>query len=232
MTDTTNFDPDRVTTITVDSYGTLVDTNAVEATLADKVPDPEPVSKLWRSRSLMYIMIGNFIGYYQPFYEMNRDALDYALAAHDIDLSEQERDEILATYHELDVFSDVRDGIKRLCDGGYEVYVISNGNEDMLQSMVEFAEIDDIITDAISAHEIEMFKPHPEIYRHGAARTGTPINEMVHVAGPAFDVLGAMNAGMQGAWINRGDGPWESFAGIDPHLNIDSFHDLADALNV
>jgi 2-haloacid dehalogenase len=226
------FDPERVTTVTVDSYGTLVDTDAVEARLAEHVDEPEPVSKLWRSRSLMYTMVGNFIGYYQPFYEMNRAALRYALDAHGEAVSADECDEILATYHELDVFEDVRDGIERLLDGGYEVYVVSNGNPDMLASMVSQAEIEALVADTISADEIQTFKPHPSIYRHAAGRTGTPIEEIVHVAGPAFDVLGAMHAGMQGAWIDRDAGPWESFAGIHPDVTVSSFHDLAEALGV
>jgi 2-haloacid dehalogenase len=232
MRTTSSFDPGRVSTITVDSYGTLVNTDAVEQVLAAHVPEPEPVSKLWRSRSLMYTMIANSTGFYKPFYEMNREALEYSLAVHGIELKENIRDEILSTYHELEVFNDVRDGIERLVDGGYEVYVISNGNPEMLESMVEHAEIGDIISDAISAHEIEKFKPLPEIYRHGADRTATPIEEIVHVAGPAFDIIGAMNAGMQGAWLTRGKNVWEPFAGVEPDLTMDTFHDLADALDV
>lgn len=232
MANTRSFDPDRVSTVTVDSYGTLVDTDAVEQALATHVSDPEPVSKLWRSRSLMYTMIANFVGAYKPFYEINRAALEYALAIHGVDLNEATREDILSTYHELEVFDDVRDGIERLVDGGYEVYVVSNGNPEMLQSMVEHAGIGDIISDAISAHEIETFKPHPAIYRHGAARTGTPIEEIVHVAGPTFDVTGAMNAGMQGAWLTRDETVWEPFAGVHPDATIDTFYDLADALEV
>lgn len=227
-----SLDTDHIETITVDSYGTLVDPNAVEAALAERVTDPEPVSKLWRSRSLMYTMVGNVIGFYQPFYDMNRDALQYALDAHNIELSAEERDNILATYHELSVFEDVRDGISRLREGSYDVYVVSNGNPEMLNSMVTHADIDDLIVDTISADEISTFKPAPAIYRHAAARTGTPIDRIVHVAGPAFDILGAMHAGMQGVWLNRGDGPWESFADVAPDTVIDSFHDLADALDV
>jgi len=137
-------DPDRVQTVTFDSYSTLVDVEAAEAALAERVPDPEPVSRLWRSRSLAYTFVANAIDAYQPFYEMNRDALTYAaLAAHNVDLSSAERDEILAVYHELEVFDDVRSGIERLREGGYEPYVLSNGNPEMLDSMVEHAGIGD-----------------------------------------------------------------------------------------
>jgi 2-haloacid dehalogenase len=222
-------DADRVTTVTFDSYSTLVDVAAAEAALADRVPDPEPVSRLWRSRSLAYTFVANAIDAYQPFYEMNRDALTHALAAHGVDCSPAERDEILAVYHELDVFDDVRAGIERLRDAGYEPYVLSNGDPDMLASMVEHAEIDDLVADAISADEVETFKPAAELYRHGAARTGTPIGEVLHVTAGWFDVLGARHAGMQAAWVDREGAPWEPFGG-DPDATVETLFELADRL--
>jgi 2-haloacid dehalogenase len=226
-----HFDADRISTVTFDSYSTLVDVEAAETALAERVPDPEPVSRLWRTRSLAYTFIANQIDAYQPFYEMNRDALQYALDASSVDISTDERDEILAVYHELDVFDDVRAGVERLVDGGYDCYVISNGNPEMLASMVEHAGIDDLLTDTISADEVKTFKPAPEIYRHGAARTGTPIDEIAHVTAGYFDVLGAQHAGMQGAWLNRKSRPWETFGG-DPAVTVDSIHDVADELGV
>ncbi|MDS0277018.1 haloacid dehalogenase type II [Halomicroarcula sp. S1AR25-4] len=223
------FDPGRVTTLTFDSYSTIVDVEAAEKALSERVPDPQPVSRLWRSRSLAYTFIANAVDAYKPFYEMNRDALQYALDAHGVDISTEDRDEILAVYHELDVFDDVREGMNRLYDAGYDLYVVSNGNPEMLDSMVDHAGIGGLVEDTVSADEIGTFKPDAELYRHAAARTGTPIDEIAHVTAGYFDVYGAMHAGMQGVWVNRDDGPWDAFAG-DPDLTIGSFHDLVDEL--
>lgn len=162
---------------------------------------------------------------------MNRDALQYALDAHDVDVSTAERDAILAVYHELDVFDDVRAGIERLQEGGYDCYVVSNGNPAMLDSMVEHAEIGDLVEDTISADEIRTFKPNADLYRHAAGRTGTPIQEIAHVTAGWFDVMGATHAGMQGVWVDRKGTPWETF-GTDPDLIIETFFELADALGV
>jgi len=225
------FDPDKVITVTFDSYSTLVDVDAAENALADRVEDPEPVSKLWRARSLEYTFVANAIDSYQPFYEMNRDALQYALDVYGADITTSERDEILAVYHELDVFDDVRDGIQRLRDGGYDCYVVSNGNPEMLESMVEHAEIEDILKDTISADEVRTFKPAAELYRHAADRTGTSIDEIVHVTAGWFDVMGAQHAGMQAAWVDRKATPWEPF-GPDPDLTIETFYELAETLGV
>lgn len=223
------FNADRVTTITFDSYSTIVDVDAVEQALAQHVEDPEPISKLWRSRSLAYSMVANFIDAYQPFYELNRYAMQYALAAHGIELSPAEQDEILAVYHALDVFEDVRSGMQRLRDAGYPLYVVSNGNPEMLASMVDGAGIGDVIEDTISADEIQTYKPHAEIYRYAAARTGTPIDQIAHVSAGWFDVQGAMHAGMQGVWVNRKQMPWEPFDG-EPDLTVTNFHQLADVV--
>ncbi|MBB6645387.1 haloacid dehalogenase type II [Halobellus ruber] len=223
------FAADRVRTVTFDSYSTLVDVEAAERALADRVADPGPVSDLWRARSLEYTFVANHTDAYQPFYEMNRDALQYALDAFGVDVSTEERDAILAVYHELDVFTDVRDGIERLRDAGYPCYVVSNGNPEMLASMVEHAGIGDLLADTISADEVETFKPDADLYRHAAGRTGTPIEEIVHVTAGWFDVMGARHAGMQSVWVNRTDQPWETFGG-EPDLTVETFHELADAL--
>ena len=222
-------DPDRVSTVTFDSYSTLVDVAAAETALADRVADPEPVSRLWRSRSLAYTFVANAVDAYQPFYEMNRDALTHALASHGVDLSAAERDEVLAVYHELEVFDDVREGIDRLRDAGYDCYVLSNGDPEMLASMVDHADIGDLIADAISADEVETFKPAAELYRHGAARTGTPIDEVVHATAGWFDVLGARHAGMQAVRVDRKRTPREPFGG-DPDATVETLHELAERL--
>ncbi|MFC7133820.1 MULTISPECIES: haloacid dehalogenase type II [Salinibaculum] len=226
-----SFDDEAVTTLTFDSYSTLVDVDAAAQALAARVEDPEPVSKLWRSRSIEYTLVSNHIDAYQTFYEMNRDALTYALDAHDVDLPDDERDEILAVYHELDVFDDVREGMQRLADGGYDLYVVSNGNPEMLDSMVAHADIGGLVADTISADEVGTFKPDPEIYRHAAARTGTPIDEIAHAAALWFDVQGAQHAGMQGIWMDRKGQPWERFDG-KPDLTVETIHDVADELGV
>ena len=215
--------------VTFDSYSTLVDVDSVERALADRVDDPEPVSRLWRARSLEYTLVANHVDAYQPFYEMNRDALTYALAAHDADVSDEERDEILSTYHELDVFEDVRRSVERLHEAGYPCYVVSNGDPEMLDSMVEHADIGDLLDGVVSADEVERFKPDAELYEHAAERVGEPVEELAHVSALWLDVQGAQHAGMDGVWLNRDGGPWESF-GPEPALEVDSIDAFVDEL--
>jgi 2-haloacid dehalogenase len=41
--------------------------------------------------------------------------------------------------------------------------------------------------------------------------------------------MGAQHAGMQSAWVNRKNRPWDTFGG-EPDLTVGTFHELADAL--
>ncbi|MFB6156976.1 MAG: haloacid dehalogenase type II [Haloferacaceae archaeon] len=231
------FDPDAIGTVTVDSYSTLVDVDSQADAIeehVDGVEDPEAVSSLWRSQYLVYSVIADDIDEYRPFWDLVGQGLQYALEAHGHDVPAETRDRIRRVVYEerLDVFDDVRDGIGRIVDAGYDVYVLSNGNPEMLDHLLDAADLHGVVEDAISADEVETYKPNAEIYRHAAARTGTPIDRILHVSGGGMrDVWGAKHAGMRAAWLVRPDKdlPNEEL-GRDPDLVVESFHEVADRL--
>ena len=225
-----SFDPDSVSLLTFDSYSTIVDVGSTVEALEPHVDDPEYVAAEWRSHSLMYSMAANDVGAYEPFYELNRHALTYALESAGADVSEAERDEILSVYMDLYVFDDVAEGVSRLSEG-YDLWVVSNGNPEMLDRMFEVADLHDEVEGYISADEVETFKPDPGIYTHAADQLDTPVEEIAHVTAGWFDVAGAEGAGMQGVWVNRDDGPYPNF-GPQPSLEVDSFTALADELGL
>jgi 2-haloacid dehalogenase len=225
------FDPDAVETVAFDSYGTIVDVTTVEEPLGDYVDDPSALAALWRERSLTYAMVGNAIGEYHAFFDLIEHALEYALAARGVDLSRGEKDDLLATYHDLDVFGDVHEGLDRLRAGGYDCYVVSNGNQEMLDSLVEFADLAGRIERTFSADDVERFKPEQAIYRHAAEEIGTPVENVAFAAAGWWDVPGAVNAGMQGVWVNRQQTRWGPYE-TEPHLTVSTFTELADELGV
>ncbi|MEF8841099.1 MAG: haloacid dehalogenase type II [Haloarculaceae archaeon] len=223
------FDPEPVETVTVDSFTTLVDVHGpTRKALAEHVEDPDAVASIWRSRAVDYRMVATFLDRYEPYRATTRDALEYALAVHGYDLPDGAVDEVVGTFEELPVFDDVRGSIERLVDTGYDVAVLSNGEPDLLASIVERAGVEDLLSAVVSAEEIRAYKPASAIYEHGAERAGTPIERIAHATTPWYDVYGAMGAGMRGIWVNRRDRPWDAFDG-EPSLVVDSLAGLADA---
>lgn len=222
-------DADRVRTVTVDSYSTVVDYRSAARALDGLVDEPAAVADVWRDRSLTYAAMSNHLGGYEPFWKLLDRALEYALAAHDVDLSPATRESVLSVYRDLEVFPDARPGLERVVEAGYDVYVLSNGSPEMLADMVRNAGIEDLVVDTVSADEVERYKVHPEVYRHAAGRTGTPARHVAHASASWFDACGAQQAGMQGVWINRDGAPPETW-GPAPDLAVPSFRELADAL--
>lgn len=224
-------DSESVQTLTFDSFTTIVDViGSTDRVLSTYLDDPTPVTRLWRHRAVEYRMLSNFIGTYETYYETTRDALEYALAANGVDLPSEEIDEVVSVFYELDVFDDVRKGFEALYEAGYDLYVLSNGNPDLLAVMVDRADIGAFVTDTISADEIQTYKPALEFYRHAEKRTATDTENVVHVANPWYDIYGAANAGMQTVWVDRRGNPWETFEG-EPDAVVDSLAELPDLLD-
>lgn len=223
--------------VTVDSYTTLVDVGSQADVLEDQVPglsDGETVSQFWRNQYITYSMVANDIDEYRPFWDLIGQGLQYALEANGYDVPADVRDGIRREVYEdrLTVFEDVTDGIGRIVDAGYDVYVLSNGNPEMLQHLVESANIGDLVSDTISADEIETYKPDPAIYRHAATRIGTDLEEILHVSGGDMrDVWGAKHAGMKTGWLARPEqgAPRENL-GRDPDIVVEDLYSLANFL--
>jgi len=108
------FDPDAVETVTVDSYGTLVDPSATERIIAEYTDEPHPLLSHWRAKYLSYVMIANDVDDYRPFDTLIGAALEQALGAFGIETTPEERSDILSMYSDLDAFEDVRPGLARL----------------------------------------------------------------------------------------------------------------------
>ncbi|PSQ29345.1 hypothetical protein BRD09_06605 [Halobacteriales archaeon SW_10_68_16] len=99
----------------------------------------------------------------------------------------------------------------------------------MLASLVETAGIEGTVVELVSAHDIRTLKPARELYEHAATEVGHPPEEIAHVTCHWLDVQGAMNAGMQGIFLDRGAVQWPSF-GPPPTLTVDSIDELCDRL--
>lgn len=217
---------DAVAAITFDSFTTLVDVQtSTRRVLGDYVDNPAEIAATWRSRAVDYRMVSTFTGVYESYEETTRSALEYALAVHGADLPAADIEEIAAVFRTLDVYPDVRPGMEQLAAAGYELYVLSNGTPELLETIVERTAIGDLIEGTISADRIESYKPDPAIYEHAAERIDASIDEIVHVTAPWYDVYGAMHAGMQPIWMNRNGDPWDRFNG-EPDVVVRGFEEL------
>jgi len=218
-------------TLAFDVYGTLIDTHGVVDRLRETVGDvARAFSGTWRDKQLEYSFRRGLMQNYANFAVCTRNALDYTAAVYGVPLTDAQRQQLLATYRALPAFDDVRDALPRLESAGYRIFAFSNGTAEAVEALLDHAGIRNYFQGVVSCDDLKSFKPNPAVYSHFLRQAGATGVEAWLISGNPFDVIGAISAGMRGAWVKRSPegifDPWE----IEPTLPVESLRDLADGI--
>ena len=102
-------------------------------------------------------------------------------------------------------YDDVRPALIRLRDK-YRLFALSNGNADLRR-----CGIDALFDGHVTAAGAGAAKPDARIFAHLLRMAGVEPIEVLHIGDdPLADVVGATQAGMQTAWLNRDARVWPS----------------------
>src|SRR5258708_14205173 len=116
----------------LDAYGTLFDFAEGAASCADVLGDKGArLTALWRDKQLAYSWLRAVQGRHEDFWQVTGDALDFAMAALEID-DRALRERLMAVYLRLAPFPEVGDTLGRLREGGMRMAILSNGSPAML----------------------------------------------------------------------------------------------------
>ena len=145
-------------------------------------------------------------------------------AGDDPALAEPAFEVFFAERQRVELFEDALPALERL-SARYPLVALSNGNAD-----VHRVGIGAHFTAAISAREFGVAKPDVRIFHAAAAAAGVTPQAVLHIGDDAhLDGVGALNAGMQLAWVNRQGHPWDH-APLQPHITLSDLRVLCDAL--
>ena len=123
---------------------------------------------------------------------------DIALAAPAYDAFYEERNRV-------EFYDDAIDALQRMAVH-FPIVAVTNGNADL-----ERIGIAHLFQDMVTAREFGIGKPDPAIFHHACELLGVAPGETLHVGDDIeLDVVGAQDAGLRTAWINRVDGTWPS----------------------
>jgi putative hydrolase of the HAD superfamily len=137
-------------------------------------------------------------------------------------LADQAFDVFFAERQRVDLFEDARPALEFLA-GRFPLVSISNGNADLQR-----VGLDSFFRASICAREFGVGKPDPRIFHAAAGALDVTAEQVLHVGDDAtLDMLGALNAGMQAAWINRSDSLWPHE--VEPHLTLTSLAELCES---
>lgn len=126
-----------------------------------------------------------------------------------------------AERNRVDLFDDAILALEFL-SARFPVVALSNGNAD-----IERIGIKRYFRANISAQAFGVGKPDARIFHAAAGAVDVCPANVLHIGDDAhLDVLGALNAGMQTAWLNRDEREWTHAE--TPHLIVTSLRQLCD----
>jgi HAD superfamily hydrolase (TIGR01549 family) len=131
-------------------------------------------------------------------------------------LAEQAFEVFFAERQRVTLFDDVKPALQFLA-ARFPLVAVSNGNSDLGRMG-----LDSYFRANISAREFGVGKPDPRIFHAAAGAVNLTPENVLHVGDDAtLDALGAINAGMQAAWVNRLKQKW-------PHATLEAHVTLQD----
>ena len=214
-----------------DAYGTLFDFNSAVGRHRERLGNvADQVSALWRTKQLEYTWLRSLMGKHAEFWQVTQDALDYALDAFAV-TDRNLRNDIINTYLELDCYPDVKGTLKKLKTGGLQLVILSNGTPAMLDAAVKSSGLTNLIDRILSVEEVGIYKPDQRVYRLATDRLNLQAKQIVFLSANAWDAVGAANAGLRVAWINR-FGQRRERLPSQPDVEIKSLAELPTLLGI
>lgn len=197
-----------------DVYGTLLDVNAAlsAASAALGAERAAELSALWRRKQLEYSWLRSLMRRHADFWQITQDGLDFALQALDLEDAAL-RSRLLEAYRRLAPYPEVPAVLRALQRHRVRTAILSNGSPGMLRDAVRAAGIADLLDEVLSAEEVGVFKPAPEVYRLATTRLGLAASDIVFLSSNGWDVHGAASFGFRTVWVSRTQAPDERLPG-------------------
>ncbi len=186
-----------------DAYGTVFDFASAAKGCRDALGDAiNELTALWRDKQLQYTWLRALQGRHADFWQVTRDALDFALETLGIEKPGL-RDRLMQLYLELEPFPEVPDVLAGLKKAGVRTAILSNGAPQMLEAVVKAARLDPLLDAVLSVELVGVYKPHPKVYQLACERMGSPAAAIAYQSSNSWDAYAASAFGMQVVWCNR-----------------------------
>ena len=132
-----------------------------------------------------------------------------------------------AARNEIECYADALPALD-LLKARYPLGAITNGNADL-----DAIGLSHYFRFSLRASDFGSAKPAPDIFHEACARLGLQPAEVLHVGDdPALDVVGAHQAGLRCAWLNRGESHWMDLGLAVPEQPDLVIRDLAELVEL
>jgi 2-haloacid dehalogenase len=217
--------------IAFDVFGTIIDMGGVIDTLIPFCGTQAPtLYQRWRQLQVDYLIRRAAMNRYIDFDTLTADALQHALAESRIYVTKRDQASICDAITRLDCNPETLDTLTRLRSHGWRCVLFSNATPHTLNALVAHNQLSDALDDVISVAQFKRYKPHPDVYHDLAKHCGVLRDRLWLASGNHWDVTGAVNAGLHGAWITAPDTVDVRWNDVPVDVRVPTMTTLADYL--
>ena len=214
--------------LTFDCYGTLLDTEPlyrlVESIAETNGLPPEKARTIFESYEDRLMYGEDFIPYDKLLYEN----LTYCDMELDTDTFSRHFEDILNIHKSFEPFPDVIKTLEHLRERGYELAVMSNTTNELLNAHLE--RLHRVFTDCLTSEQTGCYKPSLSFFRQAEKHFSLLEKEHIHIArGYWWDIVPAAKMGWRRIWVNRG-GLAKGRIQEQPYVTISSLSELETIL--
>ena len=181
---------------------TLLDLGALDPHF-ERVFGDASMRQAWFGQFLTLWLTEMVTGEYKDFGTIGGGALVMVAERQGVDLSDEDKQQILGGMQELPPHPEVEENLSRLRDAGIHLAALTNSTQQVADAQIDNSGLRDYFEQVLSADAVKRLKPAPEPYRMAAGSLGVEVGQVRLVAAHAWDVVGAMRAGCAAAFVAR-----------------------------
>jgi 2-haloacid dehalogenase len=220
-----------VKALAFDAYGTLFDVFSVTALCEQLFPGKgNQLAQTWRFKQLQYSLMRSLMGRHRDFWGLTEDGLVWASKNLKLDLTSDNKKQLMDAYLSLAAFPDVKPGLEALKKQGLKLAILSNGEPKMLEAAAKSAGIRDVLDEIISVEEVKIFKTSNRVYWLATERLKVSNPELGFVSANNWDGIAAVSAGLRTFWIQRTTAEVPEELGFQVDVTVKAITELPELL--
>lgn len=182
---------------------TLFDPRGVDQRVERLVGNAPGFSATWKSRLFEYSWLRAAAGQYRDFEGLVHDALTHASQAHGLVLTNSTREELQASFTELQAWPDSGATLELLRAKGFRLAPLANFSPRMIERLLDHGGLRHHFDALISTDQARTYKPDPRAYGLAETVFGLPRTQIAFAAFGGWDAAGARWFGFPTFWVNR-----------------------------
>lgn len=194
----------RPRAVAFDVIETLLDLSRLMDRL-EEIGQPRELHQRWFLRTQRDAMALGLSGEFQAFQHVARQAMRTE-SGHTV--TEADIDHVLNGFADLPAHPDAEPALSALLDAGVPVGCLTVGNAQTTTQFLETSGLAPYVDTVVTAEDVGIWKPAPQIYHAAAHQLGVPPDRMALVAVHSWDCHGAKHAGCVAGWCSRLEGAY------------------------